>query len=304
MPDAYQREVMHLQIDRIWIDCSIRESHGMSAQCTQFPVEDGPNVSDHVRTQPETLHLEGVVSNTPLDAPKSHTEGLVFDDKSSYPLRDAHGQKITTTFDTYVSKSLEGEPVGAWLSVLPFVGQVADLTRRSTDPRWPKVKLAMERAQPRNILNNLSMTAPQMLISPAANPRTDVATASVDRVEAVAAALRDSFMRRRPVQVVTAFRTYQNAVMVELSVTRDASSSRNALMFTAQCQMVNVVGVTYGTPLPAQVRATPAKAKGTQNTQPTKPGEVSPDQKDKTSSLKQVLSGAKQRLQGLAHPTP
>ncbi|HXK18352.1 MAG TPA: hypothetical protein VNG33_11145 [Polyangiaceae bacterium] len=300
MPAAYQREVTHLQIDRIWIDCSVRESHGMSAQCTQFPVEDGPNVSDHVRTAPETLHLEGIVTNTPLDAPKSHTEGLVFDDKSSYALRDAHGQKITTTFDQYVSKTIEGEPVGAWLSVLPFVGQVSDLTRRGSDPRWPKVKLAMERAQPRNILNNLSMTAPQMLISTAAARSGDPsASASVDRVGAVAAALRDSFARRRPVQVVTAYRVYQNAVMVELSVTRDASGSRNALMFTAQCQMVNVVGVTYGTPLPAQVRATPAKAKGTQNTQPTKPGEISPDQKKKTTLFKQAITAAKEKLENL-----
>lgn len=308
MPFNNTREVTHMQINGIWIDCSVRESHGVTAQCTQFPVEDGPNISDHVRTAPETLHIEGVVTNTPIEAPKSHAGSDVLM-STSHPLLDRDGRAILATYDTFKTYPIEGEPVAGWLSVLPFVGQAYDLSRAASDPRTPKVKLQMGVTQPQGIRNNMSMQALQMVLAPTLTSTPLGATdanlvgTSFDRVAAVAAALRDTFARRKPVQVVTAYRVYNNAVLVELTVTRDASSSANALMFTAQCQMVNVVGVTYGSPVPTQERATPAKAKGTQNTQPTKPGEVSPSLQKKTSALKQGFAAGKRRLLELA-PTP
>jgi len=308
MPFNNTREVTHMQIDGIWIDCSVRESHGMTAQCTQFPVEDGPNISDHVRTQPETLHIEGIVTNTPIEAPKSHAGSDVLM-STSYPLLDRDGRAILTTSDTFKTYPIEGEPVAGWLSVLPFVGQVYDLSRAASDPRTPKKKLQMAVTEPQGIRNNMSMQALQMVVAPTITSTplgpsdANAVGSSFDRVAAVAAALRDTYARRKAVQVVTAYRVYNNAVLVELTVTRDASSSANALMFTAQCQMVNIVGVTYGSPVPTQVRATPAKAKGTQNTQPTKPGEVSPDLKRKVGFIKQGFTALRDRLTGVA-PAP
>lgn len=306
MPVNNSREVQHLEINKIWIDCSVRESHGMTAQCTQFPVEEGANVTDHVRTQPETIHVEGIVTNTPTETPKSHLAYNEFA-HTSRPLRDSDGNVITTTWDNYKSTPIEGEPVWGWLSVIPFAGQAYDLSRAASNPRTPKKKLAMERAYPANIRNNISMSALQM-VAKVSGPAQDeghftVAT-DLDRVADVAAALRDSFARRKPVEIVTAYRTYLNAILTELTVTRDGTTGGNALMFSAQCQLITVVGVTYGSPVPTQERATPAKAKGTQNTVPTKPGEVSPDQKRKTGFLKQLGRDAAKKFKELQDSIP
>jgi hypothetical protein len=310
MPVNNSREVQHLEINKIWIDCSVRESHGMTAQCTQFPVEEGANVTDHVRTQPETIHVEGIVTNTPTETPKSHL-GTSFFAHTSAPLLDGEGNAITTTWDNYKSTPIEGEPMYGWLSVLPFVGQAYDLSRASSNPRTPKKKLSMERSYPANIRNNISMSGLQMIggmsnVDPLESEALGlhVFGTSVDRVADVAAALRDSFARRKPVEIVTAYRTYLNAILTELTVTRDGTTGGNALMFSAQCQLITVVGVTYGSPVPTQERATPAKAKGTQNTVPTKPGEVSPDQKRKTGFLKQLGRDAAKKFKELQDSIP
>jgi hypothetical protein len=46
-------------------DLTIEEQHQRTADVTQEPVEDGSNISDHVILQPETVNLEGYVTDTP-----------------------------------------------------------------------------------------------------------------------------------------------------------------------------------------------------------------------------------------------
>jgi hypothetical protein len=48
------------------LDAAPSEDHGSSAEVTQFPVETGANVTDHVRQLPDHLRIEGVVTNTPF----------------------------------------------------------------------------------------------------------------------------------------------------------------------------------------------------------------------------------------------
>lgn len=54
------------KIDTIELDASISESHVGEVEVTEHPVEQGANISDHARPKPETLSIEGVVSNTPV----------------------------------------------------------------------------------------------------------------------------------------------------------------------------------------------------------------------------------------------
>lgn len=42
---------------------------------TEHPVEDGSNMSDHIRPDNDTIALEGVISNTPVYLPPDHTDG-------------------------------------------------------------------------------------------------------------------------------------------------------------------------------------------------------------------------------------
>jgi hypothetical protein len=52
--------------DVVQLDVYDTETHGMATEVTEFPVEDGPDISDNVRRKPKTLQIEGYVSDTPL----------------------------------------------------------------------------------------------------------------------------------------------------------------------------------------------------------------------------------------------
>jgi hypothetical protein len=47
------------------VDLTIEEQHSRSADVTREPVESGGNISDHVILNPETVRLEGFVTDTP-----------------------------------------------------------------------------------------------------------------------------------------------------------------------------------------------------------------------------------------------
>lgn len=50
----------------IEIDCKIEATHDFAAESTQFPVESGSVISDHIINKPKTLQIHGVVTNSPL----------------------------------------------------------------------------------------------------------------------------------------------------------------------------------------------------------------------------------------------
>jgi hypothetical protein len=58
-------------VDVVTLDVYDAETHGMPTEVTDFPVEDGPNVSDNIRRKPKTLTIEGYVSDTPLPSNQS-----------------------------------------------------------------------------------------------------------------------------------------------------------------------------------------------------------------------------------------
>ena len=57
------REDTDLELE---VDATLRESHDDEAEVTRFPVEDGADITDHVRQLPARLHLECLISDTPL----------------------------------------------------------------------------------------------------------------------------------------------------------------------------------------------------------------------------------------------
>jgi len=50
----------------IEFDCSLSETHSAEAEVTDHPVENGSVMSDHIRALPETVEINGMVTNTPL----------------------------------------------------------------------------------------------------------------------------------------------------------------------------------------------------------------------------------------------
>ncbi len=49
------------------LDCTPSERPEMASQVTEFPIEDGAVVSDHIILKPSRLTLEGIVSNHPIN---------------------------------------------------------------------------------------------------------------------------------------------------------------------------------------------------------------------------------------------
>lgn len=51
------------KIGPIQITCSVEERHRKTASVTDFPIENGSNVSDHIRVNQDILHLHGIISD-------------------------------------------------------------------------------------------------------------------------------------------------------------------------------------------------------------------------------------------------
>jgi hypothetical protein len=55
-----------LLIDGFEIDAELSGEHGFESEVTDHPVEQGADISDHVRPKPVVVTVEGVVSDTPV----------------------------------------------------------------------------------------------------------------------------------------------------------------------------------------------------------------------------------------------
>lgn len=50
----------------VQFDASVSEGHGKEAEVPDHPVEVGADISDHIRRKPETLNVNGIVTNHPI----------------------------------------------------------------------------------------------------------------------------------------------------------------------------------------------------------------------------------------------
>jgi hypothetical protein len=54
-------------IDGYPIDLTLSESHKFDSEVTEFPVEQGADITDNIRPKPLEVTMEGIISDTPLD---------------------------------------------------------------------------------------------------------------------------------------------------------------------------------------------------------------------------------------------
>jgi hypothetical protein len=103
-------------------DCSVTERYEGAADVTEFPVERGANVTDHVRAQNESVTLEAIVTNTPVVVPTFGMEGAT---GSPQPLRlDVAGQTLQATTLQFSQAFDRVRAVDEALRALRDVGQV------------------------------------------------------------------------------------------------------------------------------------------------------------------------------------
>lgn len=64
-----QQRVQFIQSDTgtvVTLDASISETHKRESPPTEFPVEDGTTISDHIIIKPFELEIQGMISDTPI----------------------------------------------------------------------------------------------------------------------------------------------------------------------------------------------------------------------------------------------
>lgn len=67
----------HSSIDNIELDCLLHADHQYQNTITDYPVEEGYNINDHVVHMPEQVTLEVLISNTPVSLGVP-TENIVY----------------------------------------------------------------------------------------------------------------------------------------------------------------------------------------------------------------------------------
>lgn len=50
------------------VDAVLTENHSFKSNVTQFPIEDGSTISDHIYNEPESVTMAGIVTTTPIIA--------------------------------------------------------------------------------------------------------------------------------------------------------------------------------------------------------------------------------------------
>lgn len=64
-------------VNAIWLDAVLSENYSRSATVTEFVIEGGAVISDHVSPNQTTVSLEVFISDSPVVAPQSHVRGGV-----------------------------------------------------------------------------------------------------------------------------------------------------------------------------------------------------------------------------------
>lgn len=62
----FGRKYVQSNVGGVFLDATLSEDHSYNSRVTNYPVEDGRIISDHVINEPETLQITGIVSDTPL----------------------------------------------------------------------------------------------------------------------------------------------------------------------------------------------------------------------------------------------
>ena len=74
------------QIGALKIEATLSENHSASSNITKYTVENASNISDHIVNEPETITIEGFISNTPVQGGPGNYAQEAFD--ALYEIRD------------------------------------------------------------------------------------------------------------------------------------------------------------------------------------------------------------------------
>lgn len=255
----------------IAFDATVRERHSLSALITEHAVENGSNISDHMRPDNDRLSLEIVISNTPIrtgphgpaNPALSHMDGATgeFQKANLFYHRARHrlpggptltnpGSPPLAIRDLAPGASLAGNVAGiggfagfglAAVSSVPIIPGVK--------PVWTAKDIEPDTGEP------VSEDVQLLQFS-----------AGFDRVKAVYDALRALKDERIKFTVVTSLRTYEDMGLEEMDVERsaDIGNAFEGSLSMRQFRIVQSETVTVTQPL--ETRGEKTKKRGNQPT--------------------------------------
>ena len=149
-----------IRIDGFLIDASVRDEDRMSADVTEYPVENGSAVSDLVGNRQRTLSIEGIVSDTPIGVVAAERSATTLpSDEAVKHLESVFeaGEPITveTSRKIYTDMVLESLAIPREPGTGRALAFVADFRKiRIVDLQRVRVRVAVPAAQKRRGAGN------------------------------------------------------------------------------------------------------------------------------------------------------
>jgi hypothetical protein len=224
------------------------EEHVVSAKVSEHTVEEGANISDHVRPELARVNLRVVVTDSPINSVTAF--GI-----SPAPLQ---GQYMSQSITGRTSRQLTsfnvqgGQPFGVVPNQVPLIGGLAVPTNGFPRPATP-VNVKPSEWDP----NNFVTVSGRFLAFPT----------RMERVKAVFANLCFLCLTGVPVEVTSDIRIYPRMLITSISAPRDGT---NSIEFSIEMRELRTAKTqkTFVTRKPAakpkEKRATPEEAKGKQ----------------------------------------
>ena len=90
------------------LDAAIDETHERSAEVSKHPVEEGADVSDHVKVSPRRLTINGIITASPLDGTPDESREEEAWEILNRILEAGDTLTVSTTLHTYENMVLTG----------------------------------------------------------------------------------------------------------------------------------------------------------------------------------------------------
>lgn len=229
---------------QVYFDAVFSINHVLLSEASEFPLEDGSPMTDHVINKPDTLSFTAGVSNAPFQqAPGMDVPGKAINNPLAITYPVIFPEPLL--FPPLEYPQAKSPPIGALLN--PVGALTAGIDALTPNP------------QPQRAQQTKPATAP------GTNLPSQNFINQVDRVQDMWNELQLIREKKWLCEIITQAKTYTNMILesVSLPVTAD---SGNAAEFSINAKQIRVVKLTeVDKPKPAELIAAVKKASGSKN---------------------------------------
>lgn len=105
-------------IGTLRLDMTVDENHQLENQVTEYPIEEGGNISDHIRQLPDKLTLNGLVTNTPINLTQQSNAEIITNAQGKFEVRNLEraivNNRVISAFEqllTMSGRKVNGETI-------------------------------------------------------------------------------------------------------------------------------------------------------------------------------------------------